>query len=85
MTHQIDLTNVASGQMSFICKDAQIVANLFLHVITTGVKEMTFAGSDANNVYSLDGRLIKESISPDEIQQLPKGIYIIGNKKIVVK
>ena len=85
VTHQIDLTNVASGQMSFICKDAQIVANLFLHVITTGVKEMTFAGSDANNVYSLDGRLIKESISPDEIQQLPKGIYIIGNKKIVVK
>lgn len=84
VTHHIDLTNTASGQMSFICKDAQIVANLFLYVITTGVKELTVSSSE-KNVYSIDGRLIKKTLSPSEIQELPKGIYIIGNKKTVVK
>ena len=84
VTHHIDLTNTASGQMSFICKDAQIVANLFLYVITTGVKELTVSSSE-KNVYSIDGRLIKKTLSPSEIHELPKGIYIIGNKKTVVK
>ena len=85
VTHHIDLTNTASGQMSFICKDAQIVANLFLYVITTGVKEVTFVGNNASDVYSIDGQLIRKAATPTEIQQLPKGIYIIGNKKIVIK
>ena len=85
VTHHIDLTNNASGQMSFICKDAQIVANLFLHVITTGVKEVTFAGSSANDVYSIDGRFIRKGATSTDMHQLPKGIYIIGNKKIVIR
>ena len=85
VTHHIDLTNTASGQMSFICKDAQIVANLFLHVITTGVKEVTYAGNGANDIYSIDGRLIIKQANTSDIQQLPKGIYIIGNKKMVVR
>ena len=85
VTHHIDLTNTASGQMSFICKDAQIVANLYLYVITTGVKELTISSESEKNVYSIDGRLIKKALSPSEIQELPKGIYIIGNKKTVVK
>ncbi|MBR5083503.1 MAG: hypothetical protein IKX33_02810, partial [Prevotella sp.] len=85
VTHHIDLTNTASGQMSFICKDAQIVANLYLYVITTGVKELTISSESEKNVYSIDGRLIKKALSPSKIQELPKGIYIIGNKKTVVK
>lgn len=85
VTHNIPLTNTATGQMSFICKDAQIVANLYIHVATTGVKEMTNLPNARNDVYSIDGRLIKKSIRPSEIQQLPKGIYIIDHKTIIVK
>ncbi|MFC4665021.1 hypothetical protein [Falsiporphyromonas endometrii] len=38
------------------------------------------------NVYSIDGILIKKNVTKDvAIKDLPNGIYIIGNEKVVIK
>lgn len=46
----------------------------------TGVQEAQTEGSDAHAVYTLDGRRVNRSAG-----SLPRGIYIIGGKKIMVK
>ena len=52
-----------------------------LHDGTTGIQ--TIERSDAVDVYSLDGRLIRKQTK--NIEGLNKGIYIINNKKLIVK
>ena len=49
---------------------------------TTAIKtiETTDIQNTSNRIYTLDGRLVNTTKD-----QLPKGIYIIGNKKIAVK
>ena len=38
------------------------------------------------NVYSVDGTLIRSNVNAAEItKQLPSGIYIINNKKVMIK
>ncbi len=46
----------------------------------TGIQEAQTEGSDAHAVYTLDGRRVNRSAG-----SLPRGIYIIGGKKIMVK
>ena len=41
--------------------------------------------SKPQDVYSLDGTLLKKNASEDDIQNLRKGIYIIGSKKTLVR
>lgn len=51
----------------------------------TGIRTVNAGGEDSrrSNVYSVSGRLVRAgSASADG---LPKGVYIINNKKIVVK
>lgn len=36
-----------------------------------------------NNIYTIDGRLVKKDAS--SIDRLPAGIYIVGNKKVVIR
>lgn len=45
--------------------------------------EMTKAAD--NNVYNIQGMLLKRNASQDYINSLPKGIYIISGKKVYVK
>ena len=43
-------------------------------------------GTALTNVYILDGRLLRrQAKTTNATEGLPKGVYIVGNKKIVVK
>lgn len=45
-----------------------------------------FAVSTENvSVYNIAGMLVKENIAPSEVNKLPKGLYIVNGKKVVVK
>jgi len=48
------------------------------------VVEDSSTGS-TNRVYNLQGVLIKDNATQEEIKSLPKGIYIIGGKKILIQ
>lgn len=37
------------------------------------------------NIYDLTGRLIKALQNSEELNTLPRGIYIVNGKKVVVK
>lgn len=84
VTFYIPLPVSATTQASFITKDAQIVANLILFTGTTGIEERAQLPI-TNNVYSLDGILIVKDANTIDLQSLPKGVYIKGNKKILIK
>ena len=84
VTFDIPLPVPATTQASFITKDAQIVANLILFTGTTGIEERLQLPT-TNNVYTLDGILVVKDANTIDLQSLPKGVYIIGNKKIFIK
>ena len=50
---------------------------------------ITTIGADGNeivNVYNVQGMLLKQNIkAADALKELPRGIYIIGNRKVIVK
>ena len=56
---------------------------------TTGISEIPLKNcegqSDVVNVYSLDGILLKQGKRDEVIKSLPKGIYIINGKKVVIR
>ena len=83
VTYDIPLPVSATTQASFITKDAQIVANLILYTGTTGIEERVQPTN--NDVYTLDGILVVRDADATDLQSLRKGIYIKGNKKILVK
>ena len=41
-------------------------------------------GDNNNNIYSINGTLIAKSATQSMLEKLPKGIYIIGGKKVVI-
>ena len=84
VTFDIPLPVPATTQASFITKDAQIVANLILFTGTTGIEERLQLPT-TNNVYTLDGILVVKDANTIDLQSLPKGVYIFGNKKIFIK
>ena len=53
----------------------------------TAIRRVTAAESDAPvNVYTLSGQQLRTSVSPEAATQgLPRGIYIVGKKKVMVK
>ena len=85
VTHEIPLAVAATKQMSFITKDAQIVATLRLQATTTGIRDIQQEVSGTNDVYTTDGRLVMRQASHDDVLSLPRGIYIMGHKKVVVR
>ena len=55
-------------------------------VSTTGIRSIEAAEGGNVKVYSLDGRLILQAPNGSEaIKLLKKGVYIINNKKVVIK
>ena len=85
VTYDIPLPVSATTQASFITKDAQIVANLILYTGTTGIEERVQPTTTNDDVYTLDGILVARDANATDLQSLRKGIYIKGNKKILVK
>ena len=85
VTHHITLTTPKSGQLSLIFKDAQVVANLYLHALTSQIHELSSLTECNQNVYAPDGRLVLQGATAKDLRQLPKGLYIIGRKAVVVR
>lgn len=60
--------------------------NIALAYTPTAIESISTENSDAVNVYSIDGRIIKTQVSKsDATFGLAAGIYIIGKNKVVVK
>ena len=55
-------------------------------VTTTAIRSITAQTNGETKVYTLDGRLIRTAKNIQEaLSGLPKGIYIINNKKFILK
>lgn len=50
-----------------------------------GIDNVRTDAGKSNNVYTTDGVLIKSDVGEQDMENLPKGIYVIGNKKKLVK
>ena len=50
--------------------------------VISAIRSITTDNSQASYIYTLDGRLVRTN---GNLQQLPKGVYIINKKKIIVK
>ena len=37
------------------------------------------------NIYSIDGQIVKSNVSGSSLIGLPKGVYIINGKKVMIK
>jgi hypothetical protein len=59
--------------------------------LITGIQQIAISKNSvldpaANvNIYSLDGRLVKANVSANAVKSLPKGLYIVGGRKVAVK
>ena len=52
----------------------------------TGITEMAATPNNKVNVYTLAGQLLQKGVSRSEaVKSLPAGIYVIGNKKVIVR
>lgn len=81
-----DNTTVASmGAMASGASLMEQVARMSIELTRdeTSITTMQAIPSNTNGVYSLNGQLVSNGVS--NIQSLPKGIYIVGKKKIAVK
>ena len=55
-------------------------------VTPTAIRNVRMQADGETKVYTLDGRLIRTAKNSEEaLSGLPKGIYIINNKKFVIK
>ena len=63
--------------------DKYLVNDVTSTYLPSGIKPIINYDSDASgNVYSLDGRLVR---TDGKLENLPKGIYIVNKKKIILK
>ena len=52
---------------------------------TTGITNTAYNNSGLADVYTIDGTKRLSKASTDEINALPKGVYIVNGKKIIIK
>ena len=88
---QFDVTlgTSATGTLTFTSGDAQAAWVITLKGIkasSTGIHGITTAPAGSKgNIYDLSGRVIKKQATTADLATLSKGIYILNNKKYVVK
>ena len=58
---------------------------LLIEDSTTGITNTVYNNSGLADVYTIDGIKRLSKASTDEINALPKGIYIVNGKKIIIK
>jgi hypothetical protein len=88
----VDLTNIASISFSSdgtgsgkIYVDKMFLSNDDQYV-PSGIAEVSTNRESKNDVYTLSGQRLLKGVSTSEaVKQLPTGIYVIGNKKVIVK
>ena len=84
-THVITLGTAASKTLTFTPGGQQVVWIITLYPVTIGIEEMRTMTTSTSNIYSIDGRLVKQNATRDALYYLPKGVYIWEGKKMVVK
>ena len=52
---------------------------------TTGITNTVYNKAGLADVYTIDGAKRLSKASTDEINALPKGVYIVNGKKIIIK
>ncbi len=85
VTFSVDLPTPATKQANFVVKDAQAVVNMTLHGASTGIRDVSSTTNHSHDIYTIDGRLVVRQGTAHDLESLPKGVYIIGNKKIILK
>ena len=59
---------------------------LYVSTATTDIRNLPQIETNGVNVYSIDGRLLRANVQQDEaLTGLPKGMYIVGTMKYVVR
>ena len=58
---------------------------LLIEGSTTGITNTVYNNSGLADVYTIDGTKRLSKASTDEINALPKGMYIVNGKKIIIK
>lgn len=67
-----------------------LIANILPIAKTSGIEDVLVDFDEKgvqrpNHIYNLQGVLIKENATPEDIQSLAPGFYIVGGKKIIVR
>jgi hypothetical protein len=84
VTHSIDLPSPVTNKLSFTPKGQQVVWNITLYTsASTGITEIRTPMTARQGLYTIDGRLVKQNAHKEDLESLPKGIYILGEKKVV--
>ncbi|MBR5653534.1 MAG: pectate lyase [Prevotella sp.] len=84
VTHSIELPSPVAGALTFTPKGQQVVWNITLYTpASTGIAEVNTSVTRRCDLYTIDGRLVKSGAREDDLEGLPKGIYILGGKKVV--
>ena len=87
----LDLTNIAS--ISLTSDGTATTGKLFVSEMyltnenPVGIDEVEVTpNTDKVNVYTLAGQLLQKGVSRSEaVKSLPAGIYVIGNKKVIIR
>ena len=58
---------------------------LLIEGSTTGITNTVYSKAGLADVYTIDGTRRLSKASTDEINALPKGVYIVNGKKIIIK
>ena len=75
-----------NGNGTIVVDDMYLTNNEDYSPMSTSIDEVTVASAKSVNVHTLSGQLIRRGVSPQQaIQGLPRGIYIVGGKKMVVR
>ena len=52
--------------------------------VSSGVESLSRPSEDTLDIYTLQGHCLKRGATPADIKTLPKGLYIIGSKKVLL-
>ena len=85
----ITLDTPATGVLTFTPQNAQaawVITLKGVKVTSSGIKNVVLTAKvNNNNIYDLNGRMVKLNAKAEDLQGLKKGIYIYNNKKYVAK
>ena len=81
-THNVTLSAPVKGVLPMQYKDNQVVMIIKLFAVTgtDGINDIKTVTIDTGKIYTLDGRRVN-----GDVHSLSKGIYIINNRKVVIK
>jgi hypothetical protein len=87
----LDITNIAS--ISLTSDGTTATAKIYVSEVyltnenPVGIDEVEVTPQAGKvNVYTLAGQLLQEGVSRSEaVKSLPAGIYVIGNKKVIIR